>query len=121
MALKALKREPDSLCIGPKSTMTLKTRVAVARTQPFQHLLSPNYAFEFIYPDWFDLNGDKFLVLVDWYSGYFEVKGPVNSPYANAVICYLREWFVNNAVCDYFCSDGGPPFGSAKMNDFLTP
>ena len=88
--------------------------------QPLEHLPAPNYAFEFISADWFDLNGDKFLVLVDWYSGYFEVKGPVNSPDANAVICYLREWFVNNAVCDYFWSDGGPPFGSAEMNDFLT-
>ena len=39
---------------------------------------------------------------VDWYSGHFEVKRPINSLDANAVICYLREWFVNNAVCDYF-------------------
>ena len=87
--------------------------------QPLKHLPAPNYAFEFISTEWFDLN-DKFLVVIDWYSGYFEVKGLVNSPYANAVISYLREWFVNNAVGDCFWSDRGPPFGSAEMNDFLT-
>ena len=58
---------------------------------PLKHLPAPNYAFEFISDDWFDLNGDKFFVLVDWYSGYFEVKGPVNSPDANAVICYWND------------------------------
>ena len=44
----------------------------------------------------------KDSTFIDWYFGHFEVKGPINSPDANAVICYLREWFVNNAVCDYF-------------------
>ena len=88
--------------------------------QPLKHLPLPRYAFQFISADWFDLNSDKFLVLVDWYSGYFEVKGPVHNPDANTVIGYLREWFVNNAVCDYFWSDGGPPFGSAEMRDFFS-
>ena len=55
--------------------------------QPLKHLPAPNYPFEFIAVDWFDLNGDKFLVLVDWYSGYFEVKGPVNSP--DAVLLFV--------------------------------
>ena len=87
--------------------------------QPLKHLPTPNYAFEFISADWFDLHSDKFLVIVDWYSGYFEVKGPVTSPDAHTVICYLREWFVSNAVCDYFWSDGGPPFASADLHDFF--
>ena len=26
--------------------------------------------------DWFDQNENKFLVIVDWYSEYFDVKGP---------------------------------------------
>ena len=74
--------------------------------EPLKHLPTPSYAFEHISADCFDLNGDKFLVIVDWDSGYFDVKGPVNNPDANTA-CYLREWFVNNAACDYFSSDGG--------------
>ena len=50
---------------------------------------------------------------------YFDVKGPVPNPYAVSVISCLREWFINTAVCDVLWSDGGPPFGSTEVNNFL--
>ena len=87
--------------------------------EPIKHLPVPEYPFQIISADWFDLNSEKFLVIVDWYSGYFDVKGPVTNPDAGTVITCLREWFINNAVCDVFWSDGGPPFGSSNVNDFL--
>ena len=31
----------------------------------------------------------------------------------------MREWFINTALYDVFWSDGGPPFGSSDVNNFL--
>ena len=87
--------------------------------KPLQHLPVVEYPFQIISADWFNLNGNKFLVIVDWYSGYFDVKGPFINPDAAAVISSLRESFINTAVCDVFWSDGGPPFGSPDVNEFL--
>ena len=44
--------------------------------EPLQHLPVAEYLFQIISADWFDINRNKFLVIVDWYSGYFDVKGP---------------------------------------------
>ena len=87
--------------------------------EPMQHLPVATHAFQIISADWFDLNGEKFLVIVDWYSGYFDVKGPVPNPYAASLISCLREWFINAAVYDILWSDSGPPFGSTEVNNFL--
>ena len=58
-------------------------------------------------------------MIVDWYSRYFYVKGPVPNPNAASLIHCLCEWFINTAVCDVLWSDGGPPFGSTEVNNFL--
>ena len=87
--------------------------------ESLQHLPVAEYPFQIISAGWFDLNGNKFLVIVDWYSGYFDVNGPFINPDAAAVISSFREWFINTAVCDVFWSDGGPSFGSSDVNNFL--
>ena len=86
--------------------------------EPIQHLPVATHAFQIISADWFDFNGEKFLV-ADWYSGYFDVKGPVPKPYVPWLINCLREWFVNTAVCDELWSNDGPLFSSTKVNNFL--
>ena len=85
--------------------------------EPLQHLPVAEYFFQVILADWFDLNSNKFLVIVNWYSGYFDVKGIFTNPDAATVISSLREWFINTAVCDVFWNDGGPLFGSSDVND----
>ena len=84
-----------------------------------QHLPVATHAFQIISADWFDLNGKKFLVIVDWYSGCFDVTGPVPNPNAASLISCLREWYINTAVCDVLKNDGGPPFVSTEVNNFL--
>ena len=89
--------------------------------EPIQHLSVATLAFQIISANWFDLNGEKFFVIVDWYSEYFDVKGPVPNPNAASLISCLCEQFNNTAVCDVLWSDGGPPFGSTEVNNFLAP
>jgi len=83
------------------------------------HFPTPKRAFEFISADWFEVNGGKFLVIVDWYSGWYEVAGPIANPDSTRFIQSLRDWFVNKAVPDYLVTDMGPPFGSSEVADFL--
>ena len=45
--------------------------------EPLQHLPVAEYLFQIISANLFDLTGNKFLVIVDWYLGYFDVKGSV--------------------------------------------
>ena len=59
--------------------------------EPMQHLPLATHAFQIISADWFDVSGEKFLVIVDWYSGYLDVKGPVRNPNAASLISCLRE------------------------------
>ena len=58
--------------------------------EPMQPLPVATHAFQII-SDWFDLNDEKLLVLVDWYLGYFDVKGPIPNPNAASLISCLRE------------------------------
>ena len=87
--------------------------------EQMQHLLVRTHAFHIISADWSDLNGKKFFVFEDWYLGYFDVKGSVPNPNTASLISCLREWFINTAVCDLPWSDGGSPFGSTEVNNFL--
>ena len=59
--------------------------------EPMQHLPVATFAFQITSGDWFDLNSEKFLVIVDWYSGYFDVKGLVPNPNVASLISCLRE------------------------------
>ena len=68
--------------------------------KPLQHMAVAKYPFQIISADWFDLNSNKFLGIVDWYSGYFDVKGLFTNPDAATIISSLREWFINTAVYD---------------------
>ena len=52
--------------------------------EPMQHLPVAAHAFQIISADWLGLNGEKFLVIVDWYSGYFDVVG---NKFLRAITC----------------------------------
>ena len=68
--------------------------------EPVQHLPVAEHAFHIISGDWFDLNGEKFLVVADWFSRHFYVKDPVSFLTLPRLISCLREWFITTAVCD---------------------
>ena len=59
--------------------------------EPLQYLPVAEYPFQIISADCFDLKRNKFLVIVDCYLGYFDVKGPFINPDAALKISSLRE------------------------------
>ena len=86
---------------------------------PLQHLPVFEYPFQIISADWFDLNSNKFLVIIDWYLGYFDVKGPFINLDTAIIISSLPEWFIINAVCDVIWSDGSPSLAQQILMTFL--
>jgi hypothetical protein len=87
--------------------------------EPLVHLPIAERPFEHVSADWFDLNGRKYLVISEWYSGMFEVKGPTKQPNAEQLIKYFKEWVKAMAIPEHLWTDGGPPFGSEEVNSFL--
>ena len=88
--------------------------------EPIKHLPIPSRAYEILSADWFDCRGRKFLVITDWYTGWFSVR-MVDGDRAEAafVIRSIREVVCDGAAPDVLFSDQGPPFGSRDVQDFL--
>ncbi len=76
------------------------------------------FPFEQSVTDFFNINGNDFLVYADNYSGWIEVAH-MHKKTAGAVIEDLRRWFITFGVPSELCSDGGPPFQSGEYIAFL--
>ena len=62
------------------------------------------------------LDGQSFLIAVDYYSGYFEVQD-MSGTTSTRVIAVLKAWFSRHSIPVIVISDNGPPFNS---EDFKT-
>lgn len=62
--------------------------------------------------------GRKFMVVVDSFSKYIEVK-EMSSTTASLTIDVLRDLFATHGIPDVVVSDNGPPFQSKEYADFL--
>lgn len=86
--------------------------------EPIKHLPIPTRAFQILSADWFDHKGNKFLIISDWYSGWFFVRQTREAD-SKFFIKSLREAMCDTAAPDVIWSDQGPPFGSREVTDFL--
>ena len=76
----------------------------------------PNLPWEKVGVDLFVLDGQSFLIAVDYYSGYFEVQD-MSRTTSTRVITVLKSWFSRHGIPVIIISDNGPPFNS---EDFKT-
>ena len=67
--------------------------------------------------DLFVLDGQSFLIAVDYYSGYFEVQD-MSSTTSTCVITVLKAWFSKHGIPATVISDNGPPFNSEDFKTF---
>ena len=63
------------------------------------------------------LDGQSFLIAVDYYSGYFEVQD-MSSTTSTRVITVLKAWFSRPGIPVTIISDNGPPFNSENFKTF---
>ncbi|UYV62028.1 K02A2.6-like [Cordylochernes scorpioides] len=76
-----------------------------------------NYPFKKIGVDLFEIEGRKYLGIVDYYTKYPEVF-ELRSTKAEMVIEKLKEVFARFGVPEIMMTDNGPPFQSTEMMEF---
>lgn len=70
--------------------------------------------------DLFEHNGKKYLIVVDFYSNYFEVAYLNQNTTHSTVITQLKSIFSRHGIPLQLVSDGGPPFNSINFKEFLS-
>ena len=67
--------------------------------------------------DLFQLKGKSYLVVVDYYSKYVEIR-TLSSTTSTAVVASLKAIFSRHGIPVTFVSDNGPQFNSEEMRIF---
>ncbi|XP_049512973.1 uncharacterized protein K02A2.6-like [Dermacentor silvarum] len=79
----------------------------------------PSLPWQFVGVDLFHHEGNDYLIVVDSYSFFFEVR-KLNRTTATAVINASAEIFATHGIPAKLCSDNGPPFNSATFQAFTS-
>ena len=81
---------------------------------------APSYPFEQVVADYFQLNGHEYLVYADRYTGWVTIaKSPATGNDATVLIRELRTAFGLYGAPMEIATDGGPPFASFAVQQFL--
>ena len=102
-----------------------RTCDTVAPSQPPTDAIPPEiptYPFEMVASDFFDLAGSHYLVTVDRFSGWVDVrraKPDTEESGARGLIATCRETFMTFGVPVEMANDGGPEYKSRAFKDFL--
>lgn len=68
--------------------------------------------------DLFELHGQHYLVLVDYYSNFFELMRLTSSTRAKCVIDAMRSQFARHGSPELLMSDNGPQFSCGEFQEF---
>ena len=77
----------------------------------------PDYPWERVATDLFELNDTVYLLLVDYYSRYIEVQ-KLRSPTSARIITAMKGVFARFGVPATVVSDNGPQYSSKEMREF---
>ena len=92
------------------------------RPEPREPLMSssfPSLPWERLAADLFELAGKVYLIVVDYYSRWFEIRR-LNDQSSSRVISVLKELFSTHGIPDIIASDNGPQFSSYAFRLFTT-
>ena len=79
----------------------------------------PQYPWQIIATDLFTWNGGNYVVVVDYYSRYWEIV-LLNSTTSMAVINKLKQVFARHGIPETVKSDNGPQYSSSEFAMFAT-
>lgn len=79
----------------------------------------PTYPFQMVVTDLFHMAGRKYLVYADRFSAWTEVASTNANSNAKTISDIFRRYFISFGVPEELGSDGGPPFESKEISDFL--
>lgn len=78
----------------------------------------PELPWQAVGMDLFHQAGEVFVIMVDFYSFYFELRR-LKQTTAEAVIKFCQEVFATHGLPNKLVSDNGPPFNSHKFAEFM--
>eukprot|EP00118_Oscarella_pearsei_P022444 m.259637 g.259637 ORF g.259637 m.259637 type:complete len:258 (+) comp40426_c1_seq4:667-1440(+) len=87
--------------------------------EPLQSTPLPEVPWEKVAVDLFELGGEHYLSIVDYYSRYPEVK-ELSNQRAGTVITALQEIFGRNGIPQTVISDNGPQFAGEEFAKFAS-
>ncbi|KAL0868798.1 hypothetical protein ABMA27_007164 [Loxostege sticticalis] len=70
--------------------------------------------------DLFDLNSDKYNIVVDYFSQYVELVKLIGGSTSQIVIGHLKSIFARHGIPNILISDNGPPFNSKEFSNFAS-
>lgn len=77
----------------------------------------PRYPWEKVGVDLFEFDRQKYIVVVDYYSKFFETA-LLHSSNSQSIIKQFKSIFSRQGVPAQIITDGGPPFSSHELNKF---
>jgi len=77
----------------------------------------PQYPWQIAATDLFTWNGGNYIVVVDYYSRYWEVSSLHNTT-STSVIEKLKQFFARHGIPETLKSDNGPQYSSAEFAKF---
>jgi transposase InsO family protein len=112
---KCLNRARDCL-FWPGITEQIQDKVKVK--EPLIPHQVPDRPWQILAADMFVLGKDKYLLLVDYYSKYFELIRVTDST-SNTVVNVLQQHLARYGLPEILYTDNGPKFASNEFFNFV--
>ena len=100
-----------------------RTCNTIAPSQPAEPPITadpPQFPYEQVCADFFELGGIQYLAMADRYSGWLSVKCfPQGGATASALVSTLRQWFMIFGAPRELATDGATTFMSESTQQFL--
>ena len=93
------------------------SRERVNRPETLIPTAFPERPWQKVASDLFELNKQMYIIVVDYYSRFFEVA-KLSQTSAKHVIEKLKQIFACHGSPEYFYSDNGPPYINQEFKDF---
>ena len=93
------------------------TKTATLKKEPLISSPVPEYPWQVIGSDLFELNGSTYLLVADYLSRYPELV-KLTSTTSNSIISSLRAIFSRHGIPETMRSDNGPQYAAEEMEEF---
>ena len=86
-------------------------------TEPLMPASFPSRPWERIATDLYEIKGRVYIIVVDYYSRWFEIKR-LRDETSESIIKVLKELFATHGIPDLIMSDNGPQYSAGSFRQF---